>query len=226
MDTQTGWSGVRERVIAVVEARHRAHGRRPPSPHAVFEPVLTEAEIAEVEAQYGVELPEEYRTFVAEVGAGGPGPEFELTSLRRVGGKWGWVWEDGDPIPLDPSGPFVETEEWAGQQLATLRAAGYEPTTRDEDDDYLNDYREVFGDPGDRVWHEERDRGAILISDNGCGMTSWLVIVGPHRGELRDRNVGTNPPYVPFVDGHGNRHNFHTWYLEWLERREREALGS
>ncbi|MFF8911102.1 SMI1/KNR4 family protein [Streptomyces olivaceoviridis] len=225
MDTQTGWSGVRERVIAVVEARRRAHGWGPP-PHAVFEPVLTAAEIAEAEAQYGVELPEEYRTFMAEVGAGGPGPGFELTSLRRVDGTWGWVWEDGDPILLDPSGPFVETEEWADQQLATLRAAGYEPTTRDEDDDYLNDYRKVFDDAEDRVWHEERNRGAILISDNGCGMTSWLIIVGPHRGELRDRNVGTNPPYIPFVDGHGKRHNFHTWYLEWLQRRERETLGS
>ncbi|MFJ1560760.1 SMI1/KNR4 family protein [Streptomyces mirabilis] len=225
MDTQTGWAEVRERVIALVEDRYRTRGWGPPQ-HPVFEPVLTATEIAEVEAQYGIELPKEYRTFLAEVGAGGPGPEFELTSLRRVDGKWAWVWEDGDPIPLDSSEPFVETEEWADQQLATLRAAGCEPTTRDEDDDYLDDYRKVFGDAADRVWHEQRDRGAILISDNGCGMTSWLIIVGPHRGELRDRNVGTNPPYIPFVDVHGNRHNFHTWYLEWLERSEREALGS
>lgn len=214
MDTQTDWSGVRERVIAVVKTRHR-----------VFEPVLTVAEIAEVEAQYGVELPEEYRTFLAEVGAGGPGPEFGLTSLRRVDGKWGWFWEGSGPIRLNPSGPFVETEDWVDQQMATLRAAGYEPTTRDEDDDYLDDYRKVFDDAEGRIWHEQRDRGAILISDNGCGMTSWLIIVGPHRGELRDRNVGINPPYVPFVDADGNRHNFHTWYLEWLERQEREALG-
>ncbi|CCK25658.1 hypothetical protein BN159_1279 [Streptomyces davaonensis JCM 4913] len=224
MDAQAGWAGVRERVIAVEEAQHQARGWGPPQ-HPVFEPALTAAEIAEVEAQYGVELPVEYRTFLAEVGAGGPGPEIELTSLRRVVGKWGWVWEGGDPILLDPSGPFVETEEWADQQLATLRAAGYEPTTRDEDEDYRHDYLEVFDDAEHRIWHEERDRGAILISDNGCGMTSCLIIVGPHRGELRDRDVGINPPYLPIVDAHGNRHNFRTWYLEWLERREREALG-
>ncbi|MFD3455414.1 SMI1/KNR4 family protein [Streptomyces sp. NPDC058691] len=220
MDVRTGWSGVRERVVAAVEAERRAHGWRS-SQRPIFEPVLTAAEIAEVEAQYGVELPEDYRTFLAEVGAGGPGPAIELTSLRRVNGIWGWVWAEGDPILLDPSGPFVETEEWAGRQIATLRAAGHEPSTRDEDDDYLDDYRKAFGDAGELLWREERVRGAILISDNGSGMTGWLIAVGPHRGELRDRDCTTNPPFEPYIDERGNRHTFRTWYLEWLEERER-----
>ncbi|MEU7306391.1 SMI1/KNR4 family protein [Streptomyces sp. NPDC007206] len=69
---QPGSSGVRERVIAVEEAERRARGRGP-SRYPTFEPVLTPAEIAEVEAQFGVALPDEYRTFLAEVGAGGPG---------------------------------------------------------------------------------------------------------------------------------------------------------
>lgn len=218
------WSGVRERVIAVEEAQRRARGWEPfRSP--VFEPVLTVAEVTEVEAQYGVELPDEYRTFVTEVGAGGPGPTLgHLTSLRRVDGKWGWVWEDAsdDPMPLDLSGPFVETEDWADQQVATLRAAGYEPTICDGDEDYLDDYRKAFGEAGEELWHEERMRGAILISDNGCGMTGWLIAVGPHRGEVRDRNVGLNEPFDPYVDACGNRHNFRTWYLEWLEQSERD----
>ncbi|WP_162625201.1 SMI1/KNR4 family protein [Streptomyces cadmiisoli] len=222
MGTQTDWSGVRERVIAVVEAEHRAHGSEP-SPHPIFEPVLTAAEIAEVEAQYGVALPEEYRTFLAEVGAGGPGPAIELTSLRRVDGRWGWVWDEGEPLLLDPSGPFVETEDWADQQRATLRTAGHEPTTRDEEEDYLDAYYEVFGEAGESVWYEERVRGAIHVSDNGCGMTGWLIVVGPHSGELRNRDCATNPPFEPYLDARGNRHTFHSWYLEWLERREREA---
>jgi hypothetical protein len=225
MDTHEGWSGVRERVIAVEEARRRAQGWGS-SGIPVFEPVLTAAEIAEVEAQYGVELPAEYRSFLAEVGAGGPGPDLELTSLRKVDGKWGWVWEDGDPLPLDASGPFVETEAWPDQQVATLRAAGYEPTTRDEEDDYLDDYLKAFGDAGEAIWHADRERGAIHISDNGCGMTGWLIVVGPHRGELRDRDCATNPPFEPYLDARGNRHTFRSWYLEWLEERERELARS
>lgn len=218
------WSGVRERVVAVEEAERRIHGRGP-SPSPTFEPVLSGAEIAEAEAQFGVALPDEYRTFLEQVGAGGPGPALELTSLRRIDGKWGWVWDNDEDHPwlLDSSGPFVETEDWADQQLATLRAAGHEPTTRDEDDDYLDDYRKVFGDAGDELWHLERGRGAIHISDNGCGTTGWLIVVGPHRGELRDRDCAVNPPFEPYADAKGGLHTFRTWYLEWLEQRERAA---
>lgn len=223
VNTQMDWLTVRERVIAVEEAERRARGRGP-SHEPTFEFVLTPAEIAEVEAQFGVALPEEYRRFLAEVGAGGPGPGLQLTSLRRIDGRWGWVWDSGGHHwLLDPSGPFVEAEDWASQQKATLRAAGYEPTTRDEDDDYLDDYRKAFGDAGDEVWHLERGRGAILISDNGCGMTGWLIAVGPHRGELRDRDCAVNPPFEPYVDANGNRHTFRTWYLEWFEERERAS---
>ncbi|MEU9130767.1 hypothetical protein AB0D08_22170 [Kitasatospora sp. NPDC048540] len=107
----------------------------------------------------------------------------------------GWLWDGGYHWLPDSGGPFVETEGWADRQMATLRAAGYEPTTRDEDD-YLDDYRTVFGDAGDEAWYLERGRGAILISDNGCGMTGWLIIVGPHRGELRDRDCATNPKFT------------------------------
>ncbi|MQY14465.1 hypothetical protein SRB5_46320 [Streptomyces sp. RB5] len=211
MESQSNWTGVRERVQAVV---------------GVFEPVLTAEEIAEVEAQYGVTLPAEYRSFLAEVGAGGPGPEFRLMSLRQVDGNWGWVYTGGlQLIPLNPSGPFIETEDWADHQLAALRATGHEPTVRDEHEDYLNDYYTAFGADAERRWAEDRDRGSIVISDSGCGMTSYLIVVGPCRGELRDRDVGSNSDYVPIVDGQGRRHNFRSWYLEWLERRERETLG-
>jgi hypothetical protein len=214
VDARANWSGVRDRVIAVVE-------------YPVFQPVLAAGEIAGVEAQYGVTLPGEYRSFLAEVGAGGPGPGLYLTSLRQVGGKWVWV-EDGPwdmaHFILDPSGPFTESQEWADQQVRTLRAAGYEPGIRDDVYDYREDYRQAFGGGvEDEAWELERGRGAIPISDHGCGMSSWLIAVGPHRGELRFRDCAVNPPFDPHVDVHGNRHTFYTWYIEWLERHEAEA---
>ncbi|GLW69692.1 hypothetical protein Kpho02_19910 [Kitasatospora phosalacinea] len=218
MNTPMDWSNVRERVIAVEEAERRARGHGP-SPRPTFEPVLTPAEIAEVEAQYGVALPDEYRAFLAEVGAGGPGPG-RLTSLCRVDGTWGWLSDAGYHWLLDPSGPFVETGGWVDRQVATLRAAGCEPTARDGESDHLDDYRTVFGDAGEEAWYLERGRGAVLVSENGCGVTGWLVVVGPHRGEVRDRDCDVNPPFEPYLDARGNRHTFGSWYLEWLERRE------
>jgi hypothetical protein len=205
------------------QAQQRAWGR-PPLRYRIFEPVLTAEEVAEVETQYGVTLPEDYRTFLMEVGSGGPGPALELTTLKRINGTWGWVWDHDEKNPwlLDPSGPFVETDQWADQQLATLRAAGHEPARRNDEFDYFDDYVAVFGDQGEEAWHLERGRGAIHISDNGCGMTGWLVIVGPHRGEVRDRDCATNPPFDPYLDATGDRHTFGTWYLQWLEQHEAE----
>lgn len=216
MDLNTDWFGVRDRVIAVLEARCRATGRAP-SPDWAFEPVLTELEIVEVEAQYGAALPEEYRSFLAQVGAGGPGPGLELIPLRRVSGEWRWI----TPWPADLSGPFVESEDWVEQQLATLRSAGAEPTVRDAEEDYLADYQALLGeDAGMLAWCGQRVRGALEISDNGCGAASWLVVVGPHRGEMRDRDCAFNPPFEPYLDALGSRRTFRSWYLAWLERCE------
>ena len=114
--------------------------------------------------------------------------------------------------------------EWASAQVATLRAAGHEPGARDEEDDYREDYKKAFGpDAGAEAFQVQSARGMIYLSDNGCGTTSWLVLTGPHRGEVRDRECAVNPPYEPAIDAEGNRHTFRTWYLEWLERREAQA---
>ena len=81
------------------------------------------------------------------------------------------------------SGPFLENEEWIGHQLATLRAAGHQPTVRDEDEDHCADYLKAFGEyDGYQLFNEQRLCGSIYISDNGCGMTSWLVMVGASSG--------------------------------------------
>ncbi|MBR7836786.1 SMI1/KNR4 family protein [Actinospica durhamensis] len=224
MDEPTDWSGVRDRVVAVALAEARAR-RWPPSQVPVLSPVLSADEIAEAEAQFGVALPEEYRSFLSQVGAGGQGPKILLTTLRKIEGKWGWFSEDDERHPFTPdtSGPFIESRDWVDAQVAALRAAGREPTVRDDETDYLDDYQSAFGEvDGEELWYRQRSRGAVYISDNGCGMTGWLIVVGPHRGEVRDRDCDLNPPFEPYFDARGDRHTFRSWYVEWLERREAE----
>ncbi|MEH0549106.1 SMI1/KNR4 family protein [Streptomyces sp. B21-105] len=50
------------------------------------EPPLTEAEIVEAERDLGVSFPEEYRTYLREVSAGGA-----LFRLERMGRGWWWA---------------------------------------------------------------------------------------------------------------------------------------
>lgn len=218
------WSGVRERVLAVASAKRTARGWRPAEVPDLY-PVLTAEEVAEAEAQFGVTFPQEYRSFLLEVGAGGVGPKILLAELRKVRGSWGWITEDdeGCVFELDASGPFIESDDWLGVQIGTLRAAGFEPTVPDPDEDYFLDYQAAFGESaGEDLWYEQQFRGVIRISDNGCGMTGWLIVVGPHRGEVRDRAAEFNARLEPYVDAFGERHTFGSWYLDWLEQEEKE----
>jgi hypothetical protein len=214
------WLGVRERVIEVERVRGRISTLCP-----VFEPTLTFEQIEELEGEIGISLPDEYAAFLAEVGSGGPGPELELTTLRQEDGRWAWVWlTSGDPDVPDVSGPLLENDEWLDHQVRTLRAAGHEPSARDLVTDHLDEYRKAFGEhAGYELFHVQRFRGTIQISDNGCGMTSWLVLVGPHRGEIWFRDCAPNPPLEPLLDANGRPHNFYTWYIDWLERQEVEV---
>lgn len=66
----------------------------------VVEDPLTQGELAELEAQMGVRLPEEYRAFLLHVGAGGAGPAYGLFPVRRVQGRWRWEGDGADLADL------------------------------------------------------------------------------------------------------------------------------
>lgn len=152
--------------------------------------------VREFEAEYGVVLPEPYRSFVAEVTDGsalGP-PEFGLESLGTAGGgsegavrrgrrarRLGrpfpltdaWVWED-DPRPVAEIDPVLER---------------------------------VFDD------------GSVVLGTDGCGMYWHLVVSGPHRGHVW---LITGEGAVPFGAefGHtGGDAGFAGWVRHWAANR-------
>ncbi|MEY2242417.1 SMI1/KNR4 family protein [Streptomyces sp. BF23-18] len=76
----TDWIGVRDRVLALAAVPGsdkvfgaRAHG-------FALDAVLTAAEVADLEARLDVDLPEDYRSFLLRVGAGGAGPAYGMHS--------------------------------------------------------------------------------------------------------------------------------------------------
>ncbi|MEV3993578.1 SMI1/KNR4 family protein [Streptomyces sp. NPDC049837] len=91
------WTGVRQRVEAL--------GTSPESKEVfgalghkwVLQEPLSHAQLSELEAQMKVRLPEEFRSFLVRVGAGGAGPAYGVFPVQRVQGRWRW---EGDGAEL------------------------------------------------------------------------------------------------------------------------------
>ncbi|MET9065051.1 SMI1/KNR4 family protein [Streptosporangium sandarakinum] len=210
------WTGVRERVLAL---------RTAPGAHQVFGaffkgyghgfellPPLTEAEVAEIEAALGTSLPEEYRGFLLEVGAGGAGPDYGLFPL----------------VPWPKGGPAAVAERLRSpfrpdHAQRTLDEHEEREPSRDAYPDEEG-YRRAFG-----IWNDELDEldealaaGTLYMSDRGCGYYTLLAVTGPERGTMWEDVRAVGMGIVP-LGGDGGRVTFGQWYLDWLSHAERRA---
>ncbi|WP_460072797.1 SMI1/KNR4 family protein [Streptomyces sp. YKOK-I1] len=215
----TIWSGVRERVeaLARVDEAQQVFGAWDLSGgsghHFRFADPLSESEVAEAEAQWGVSLPAEYRSFLLEVGAGGAGPGYGLSILRRTDA--GWLWTNVDhPMRHDYLRlPFLTTEErW--RMLAEHEDQRPLPSDLDGEEASYAAYS-AWMTAGDELF-DRVTRGALKLSHEGCGYCHWLVLTGPeHGGMWADDRPGDgefSPMGTPRTPV-----GFARWYLHWVE---------
>ncbi len=209
------WSGVRERVAAI-----RAHpgsgeifgakGHR-----FVLEPPLSFVDLADLEAHLGITLPDGYRTFLTDVGAGGAGPFYGLFPVRRDDhGAWTWDGDGSDLTDLTRLGEPFPIDRVPEAALDALEAE-----KPDEDDfDDVEDFDAAF-----EVWDERLEAllyqpsmtaGAICLVDEGCAYRDWLIVSGPARGTIwedpRTIDMDLRPTGISFAD----------WYFQWLVATE------
>ncbi|MEU1519434.1 SMI1/KNR4 family protein [Streptomyces sp. NPDC005811] len=199
-------------------AQHPGPGAGGAGHHFRFAKPLSEQEISEAEEQRGVSLPAEYRSFLLEVGAGGAGPDYGLSVLRRTDAGWPCSNVDrglrhdylGLPFLTGEGRWRVLAEHDDGQPLqsgcadeAYFAACGAWMTAGDE----------LF----DRV-----ACGALKLGHEGCASCYWLVLTGPERGRMWwDDRPGDGEfsllgePRTPV--------GCTRWFLGWVEGAEVEA---
>ncbi|MER6313296.1 SMI1/KNR4 family protein [Streptomyces sp. NPDC001581] len=135
---------------------------------------LPEAEVRAFEAEHGIRLPEEYRTFVTTVGDGPAGPDYGLMPLVTprpdVGDDWAvdGEWEDdrrpgrlAAPCPIREPRPFDVNRRFDEREGLTL--------------------------------------GTLVLTEQGCGMYTRLILNGPLAGQVwhLDQDFGTCLPESP-----------------------------
>ncbi|MFI0721301.1 SMI1/KNR4 family protein [Streptomyces sp. NPDC021224] len=220
------WAGVRERVAAAGGGPDgggvfgaRGHGW-------VLEDPLTEDEVAELEAQAGIRLPADYRSFLLHVGAGGAGPAYGLFPVRRVQGRWRWEGDGADladlsafAVPFPERGPDPDT-------VAALLAERPEEEEFAEIEDFDDAY-EAWDERWEAVMFAPgRTAGAVTICHLGCARREWLVVCGPHRGTVWSDDRVDDVDLAPLLDGAGAPLTFARWYTDWLEQAESAAAGT
>ncbi len=139
-------------------------------------PPAAEIEVAAFEARAGIELPEDYRRFILEVGNGGEGPPdcgllpLGATPENDVPGYLRQGYGDLLRRPF----PFVEHWIWEAE----------EPVAN-------NDAR-----------HQAVSHGNLVLGHDGCGQYWSLVVSGNQRGQMWQlTDVGIQPcaPSVTFL---------------------------
>jgi hypothetical protein len=221
----TIWSGVRERVEALAHKdrtwdvlgawdQYGVLGH-----HFRLAPPLSESEVAEAETRWGVSLPADYRSFLLQVGAGGAGPGYGLSTLH--GTESGWEWTDpGGETRHDRLTVAFPTAEERARRLAEHE--GQEPVRSDfETPEAFDDAYRVWRDADDELpdWLAS---GALCLSHEGCGHFLWLVVTGPERGSMWVDGFSADGGFRPLSTPHV-RVGFTDWYLDWIAKAEAAA---
>jgi hypothetical protein len=179
-------------------------------------PPLSEAEIVTAEQKYSMQLPDDYRTFLREVGNGGAGPYYGLFKLgEEDDGHGHTTWERGGLIG-DLEAPFPHREAW--NLPDTFWAEG--PWSREyatvEEQDAAGEAWDA--QLIDSYWATSVMNGAIPICHCGCARRQWLVLTGSERGNVWDDMRVDNAGVAPLIAEGGMHLDFAGWYLGWLDR--------
>jgi len=185
------------------------------------EPPLAQDELAELESQLGVELPDEYRAFLLQAGRGGAGPAYGLFPLHRVEGRWRWEGDGADLTVLEALRlPFPHTD--------SFNPADGLPDPPDEED---FDSQEKFNEAEDAYWqhHEavvfapEHTIGLLYLCHLGCAYREALVVTGPARGQMWADDTAGDGGFRPLREADGSPTRFDRWYRGWLEQAEEQT---
>ncbi|GAA2395661.1 hypothetical protein Cme02nite_56010 [Catellatospora methionotrophica] len=217
----TDWTGVRERVEAL-RARPGSERLFGADTHGfTLAPALSGDELADLETWLGVRLPDDYRRFLTEVGAGGAGPFCGVNPVRRADPGWQWHGECAEltdvtrlaqPFLVDR--PFEDLlaaldEQEPQEQDFTDPAAYQEAAER-----WRDGMREIVAGP-------EFSAGAICLVHEGCNLRYWLVVSGPARGGIWYDGSCDWADMIPEENDDDQPVGFGEWYLDWLGEAER-----
>jgi hypothetical protein len=195
--------GLRDRRRRVFGAASHQYKLNPPLPVAVIEAF---------EKRYGVALPDDYRSFLTEIGNGGAGPSYGLLPFGKDEDDRDW---EGGGLVGDPSEPFPHTTAWNLPKSFWDGEPNPSPDMPPEEEDRLWEAwdRELEA----HYWNPAIMNGAIPICDRGCALRQWLVINGDQKGFIWNDDRADNGGIAPLLGKSGKPVTFSEWHMGWID---------
>ena len=170
-------------------------------------PPVSEATVREFETKHAIQLPQDYRRFLLEVGNGGAGPYYGLFKLGEADSGFGHSsWTEGDGFVGDLSEPFPHTEAW--------NDLNGKPDDESENEEI---YEEQLTSFEERYFASANINGAIPICHLGCALRQWLIVTGPEAGNVWGDDRADWEGLSPLIGKTGDRVTFYQWYRNWLD---------
>lgn len=218
------WSDIRSRLarIAAAPGSTKIFGSK--LHQWVLDPPLSAEDLANAETQFGVQLPDEYRSFLLQAGSGGAGPYYGLWSLCKRNRRWQWSDELGAPSTMTDvtrlREPFPYTEAYNGMDLI--------PKEPKEEDFDTTEAFEVAEESWQAQWEKavaspDHYVGALYLCHRGCALREFLVVSGPASGQMWADNSADLAGLQPLLDGDGKPLTFAGWYRRWLDAAEKQS---
>jgi hypothetical protein len=188
---------------------------------------LTHQELTDLEGQLGVRLPDDYREFLLQVGAGGAGPAYGVFPVQKGrDGRWEWVGDGANMTQLDRlTDPFPVT----APNFDALEALWCEFPEREDFEDQAA-YETAYDAWDERrrtlFLDDNRDVGAICLCHEGCAARVWLIVSGPEAGHMWHDYRVEDSDMGQLQNADGTPSTFADWYLGWLEEASRTAMAS
>jgi hypothetical protein len=175
-------------------------------------PPLGTSAIEEFERRHGISLPEDYRSFITEIGNGGAGPYYGVLPFGKDDDDQ--EWESGGLVG-DPGTSFPHTTAWNLPDSFWEGEPDWPANTPIEEQDRLVEAwdRELEA----HYWNPAIMYGAIPICHKGCALRQWLVIHGEQRGFVWDDLRADNAGIAPVLGTAGQPMTFTGWYMGWLD---------
>ena len=163
-------------------------------------PPIAVDEVIEIENQYNIKFPAEYRAFIITIANGGFGPYYGLLSLQDSLKYFHNVKQDNylnkDLLKI----PFPHTFFYNPDEDPYILELG-EKCNRGE----------IPESECSRVY-DYLIAGTMVISMEGCGYCRFIVITGPTRGQVWfNADAAAGGGYIPL------NLSFLDWYEKWLD---------